>query len=112
MTVLLDENVPRKLKWRLIERDLEVVTVPERGWSGVGNGELLSRADGEFGALLTMDQGMEHPQEVAGRDLGIVVIEAPNNEYETLLPLVSDRQRRYVGFSRARWCRSRHNHAL
>jgi hypothetical protein len=37
-----------------------------------------------------MDQGMEHQQEVAGRDLGIVVIEAPNNEYETLLPLVSD----------------------
>jgi len=90
MTVLLDENVPRKLKWRLIERDLEVVTVPERAWSGVGNGELLSRADGEFCALLTMDQGMEHQQEVAGRDLGIVVIEAPNNEYETLLPLVSD----------------------
>jgi hypothetical protein len=42
MTVLLDENVPRKLKWRLIERGLDVVTVPERGWSGVGNGELLS----------------------------------------------------------------------
>jgi len=36
MTVLLDENVPRKLKWRLVERGLEVVTVPERGRSGVG----------------------------------------------------------------------------
>lgn len=90
MTVLLDENMPRKLKWRLIERDLEVVTVPERGWSGVGNGELLSRAEGEFDVVVTMDQGIEHQQEVAGRDLALVVIEAPNNEYETLLPLISD----------------------
>lgn len=73
MTVLLDENMPRKLKWRLIERDLEVVTVPERGW-----------------VVVTMDQGIEHQQEVAGRDLALVVIEAPNNEYETLLPLISD----------------------
>ena len=90
MTVLLDENVPRKLKWRLIERDLEVVTVPERGWAGVGNGELLSRAEGEFDALLTMDQGIEHQQEVAGRNLALVVSEAPNNEYETLLPRIPD----------------------
>lgn len=90
MTVLLDENMPRKLKWRLIERNLEVVTVPERGWSGVGNGELLSRAEGEFDVVVTMDQGIEHQQEVAGRDLALVVIEAPNNEYETLLPLISD----------------------
>ena len=66
MKVLLDENVLRKLKWRLIEQDLEIVTVPERGRSGVGNGELLSRAEGAFGALATMDQGIEHQQGVAG----------------------------------------------
>ena len=90
MTVLLEENVPRKLKWRLIERDLEVVTVPERGWSGVGNGELLSRTEGELDALLTMDQGIEHQQEVVGGNLVLVVIEAPNNECETLLPLIPD----------------------
>jgi hypothetical protein len=88
MTVLLDENVPRKLKWRLVERGLEVVTVPERGWSGIGNGELLSRAEGEFDALLTMDQGIEHQQEVAGRNLALVVVKASSNEYETLLPLI------------------------
>jgi predicted nuclease of predicted toxin-antitoxin system len=90
MKVLLDENIPRKLKWRLIERDLEVVTVPERGWAGVTNGDLLSRAEQEFDVLLTMDQGMEHQQNVAGRSLGIVTIVAPNNEYETLLPLVPE----------------------
>jgi len=42
----------------------------------------------QFDALLTMDQGIEHQQEVAGRSLALVVIKASNNEYETLLPLI------------------------
>jgi len=90
MNVLLDENIPRKLQWRLKERGLEVVTVPDRGWAGVRNGELLSRAEGEFDALLTMDQGIEYQQNIQSRALGVVTIVAPDNEYETLLPLVSD----------------------
>lgn len=90
MNVLLDENIPRKLKWRLKERGLEVLTVPDRGWTGATNGELLSRAEGEFDALLTMDQGIEYQQNIQSRPLGIVTIVAPDNEYETLLPLVPD----------------------
>lgn len=90
MTVLLDENIPRKLKWRLIERGIEVVTVPERGWAGVKNGELLRRAEDEFDVLLTMDQGIEHQRNIASQALGIVIVVAPNNEYETLLPLVPE----------------------
>ena len=90
MTVLLDENVPRKLKWRLIEHEFEVITVPERGWAGVTNGELLSRAEDEFDVLLTMDQGIEHQRNIARRALGVVMVVAPNNEYETLLPLVPE----------------------
>ena len=58
MNVLLDEYIPRKLKWRLAEREIGVLTVPERGWAGMTNGELLDRAEKEFDALLTMDQGM------------------------------------------------------
>lgn len=90
MTVLLDENIPRKLEWRLEERGIEVVTVPDRGWAGVTNGELLSRAEEEFNALLTMDQGIKYQQNLQSRSLGIVTIVAPNNEYETLLPLVPE----------------------
>jgi len=40
--------------------------------------------------LLTMGQGIEHQQEVAGRSLAVVVTQASNNEYETLLPLIAD----------------------
>lgn len=90
MTILFDENIPRKLKWRLMERGVDVVTVPERGWAGVKNGELLNRAEEEFDVLLTMDQGIEYQQNLEGRELAIVTVAAPTNEYETLLPLVAE----------------------
>lgn len=90
MTILLDENIPRKLKWRLVERDFEAITVPERGWAGVTNGELLSRADDEFDVLLTMDQGIEHQRNMAKRAIGVVTVVAPNNEYDTLHPLMPE----------------------
>lgn len=67
-----------------------MVTVPDRGWAGVTNGELLSRAEGEFDALLTMDQGIQYQQNIQDRSLGVVTVVAPDNEYETLLPLVPD----------------------
>lgn len=38
MKLLLDENLPRKLKQDLSE--FEVFTVSEKGWSGKKNGEL------------------------------------------------------------------------
>jgi len=88
MTVLFDENIPRKLKWRLMERGIDVVTVPERGWAGVKNGELLTRAEEEFDVLLTMDQGIGYQQNLEGRELAIVTVVAATNEYEMLLPLV------------------------
>ena len=45
MKVLLDECVPSKLRRELTEH--QVLTVTERGWSGIENGELLSPAQNE-----------------------------------------------------------------
>tara|TARA_R110002020_G_scaffold1998_2_gene9189 strand:+ start:64777 stop:64920 length:144 start_codon:yes stop_codon:yes gene_type:complete len=42
MRLLLDENLPRKLKYRFSEAH-EILTVPEMGWSGIKNGDLLKR---------------------------------------------------------------------
>lgn len=47
MRVLLDEHLDRKLKWQF-EPGVEAVTVAERGWKGVKNGELLRLAQAEF----------------------------------------------------------------
>jgi hypothetical protein len=43
MKVLLDECLPRKFKNHLTEH--ECSTVPEAGWAGKKNGELLSLAE-------------------------------------------------------------------
>ena len=58
MRLLLDECVPKRLKRELL--DHEVNTVQDMGWAGIKNGELLKLADGQFDALLTVDQGIEY----------------------------------------------------
>ena len=82
--VLLDENLPRKLKWSL---DAEVVTVPERGWGGIKNDRLLRLAASEFDVLLTMDRGMEYQQNLREIDLCLMVLSALSNDIDDLLPL-------------------------
>ena len=59
LRVLLDENVDRLLKSHF-HPEFEVVTVPEQGWAGLGDGEILRRADEQFDVLVTMDQNLPH----------------------------------------------------
>jgi hypothetical protein len=87
MRVLLDENVPRKLRFRLAPEHT-ATTVPERGWAGLLNGALLRAAAAEFDAFLTMDRGIGYQQDLSGLDLRVVVVRATGNKYEALLPLV------------------------
>ena len=61
MRVLLDEN----LDWRLVryfDADFQVTTVARQGWKGKRNSELLAQAAEAFDALVTMDKGIEHQQ--------------------------------------------------
>ena len=59
--VLLDENVDRLLKSHF-DSTVDVATVPEQGWTGLSDGELLRRADRRFDVLVTMDQNLPHQQ--------------------------------------------------
>ena len=87
MRVLLDENVPRKLNYRLAPEH-DAVTVPEHGWAGRINGALLRAADAEFEAFVTLDRGIEYQQDLSGLTIRVVVIRSFSNKYEDLLPLV------------------------
>ncbi len=87
MRVLLDECVPRKLRRQLVGH--EVKTVAEMGWSGIKNGTLLRRAAGQFDAFVTVDQGIEHQQDLSGVDLGVIVMIAKSNAIDDLRPLVA-----------------------
>jgi hypothetical protein len=58
MRLLLDECVPRRLRRELTGHDVRTVT--EAGWAGL-NGALLRAADDSTDALITVDQGIAHP---------------------------------------------------
>ena len=88
MRVLLDENIPYKLR-RLFEAGVEVVTVGYRGWKGKENGELLKSAESEFEVLVTMDQGIPQQQNFSEIKMGIVLLEAKGNRYADLAPLMN-----------------------
>ena len=88
MRVLLDENLPYKLR-RLFEAEVEVVTVGYRGWKGKENGELLKSAESEFDVLVTMDQGIPQQQNLSEIKMGIVLLEAKGNRYEDIAPLMN-----------------------
>ena len=88
MRVLLDENLPYKLR-PLFEAGAEVITVGYRGWKGRENGELLKSAESEFDVLVTMDQGIPQQQNLSEIKMGIVLLEAKGNRYEDLAPLMN-----------------------
>ena len=85
--MLLDEQLPRQLAPALIGH--EVRTVKQESWKGLKNGALLDAAEtAGFTVLVTGDQSLQFQQNIAKRRLGVVVLWAPSNAIEDLLPLV------------------------
>jgi predicted nuclease of predicted toxin-antitoxin system len=88
MKILLDECLPKKLKRSLEEHT--VITVPEQGWSGTKNGELLGLAENEFDVFLTVDRNLTYQQNLTNVNLAIVVLVAGSNRLESLMPLMPE----------------------
>ena len=86
MKILLDECIPRKLKYSL--PDHECRTVPEAGLAGKKNGSLLDLAESAgFEIFVTMDKGLEYEQNLAGRSIAILILRAKSNRLADLIPL-------------------------
>jgi hypothetical protein len=93
--VLLDENVDRRLT-ALFHSDFEIKTVPEQGWAGIGDKELLRRTEASFDVLVTMDQNLPYQQNLSLYDLAVIVLVAPSNaisDVARLIPKVNERIR-------------------
>ncbi len=86
MRVLLDECLPRPLVAEF--HGHEVTTVPDAGWAGRSNGDLLDLAEREFDVLATVDRGMEFQQNIGERQLAIIAFAALSNRVEDLRPLM------------------------
>ncbi|MDE2790796.1 MAG: DUF5615 family PIN-like protein [Paracoccaceae bacterium] len=80
MRLLFDESVPRPLRTSF-PAAYEVRTVPEMGWAGTGNGALLRlAADNGFDALLTVDCGFAHQQNLDDLPLPVVIMLAADSQ--------------------------------
>jgi len=87
MRVLLDECLPKKLKLELCEKH-EVFTVPEMGWAGKKNGELLKLAAVKFDVFLTVDQNLTYQQNLEEAQIGVIVLVTKNNRFESFQRLI------------------------
>jgi hypothetical protein len=86
LRVLLDECLDRR-----IARDIigpEVRTVPQMGWAGIKNGELLKLAEVDFDVFVTVDRNLAFQQDLGKLLIGIIVIKAVSNRYVDLEPFV------------------------
>ena len=87
MKVLLDECVDRRLA-----RDItghEVLTVPEAGWAGLKNGELLGRAQERFDVFVTVDRNLPFQRNLSAFSIAIVVLRSRTNRLDDLRAFVS-----------------------
>ena len=76
MRVLLDECVHAGIRKAFVGHS--VTTVPQAGWSGIKNGELLALIAGNFDVFLTIDQNIRHQQNLSGLPFAILFVAVPD----------------------------------
>src|SRR5258708_34440849 len=74
MRLLIDECVPRKVKFLFADGGQECETVRDAGFSGKENGELLALAEGHFDVLVTIDKNIRYQQNMTGRNISVLII--------------------------------------
>ena len=86
MRVLLDECLDRRLAGDI--EGHEVTTVPEAGWAGLTNGELLRRAQRGFDAFVTVDRNLPFQQDLSRFAIAVIVLRSPSNRLADLRRLI------------------------
>jgi hypothetical protein len=85
MRILLDECVPWPMHKLLSGH--ACMTVQQRGWGGIKNGELLTLAEQDFDLFITSDQNIRYQQNLAGRK--IAILELSTNKLRRILDAAS-----------------------
>ena len=86
MRVLLDECLDRRLAKHIVGH--EVMTVPQMGWAGIKNGDLLTLAQDQFEVFLTVDRNLFFQQNLPEFNISVVILQAATNRLNGLQPLV------------------------
>ena len=90
MRLLFDECLPKKLVFMFSTQGYECRTVRDAGFEGKENGELLSLAEGNFDVLVTVDKNIRYQQNIKGRNIAILIIRTPSNDFSDLQVQVPD----------------------
>jgi predicted nuclease of predicted toxin-antitoxin system len=91
MKLLLDECIDRRLAREFV--GYEVKTVPQMGWAGVKDGQLLVLAEAEFDVFITVDRNLSFQQNLPKFDIAVIVLQASSNrltDLKLLAPKVLD----------------------
>lgn len=88
MKVLLDECVPIRLAQLLEGHEVTHVTLV--GWSGIKNGELVSRASVIYDVLISVDYGL--PSQIVSEPLAVpvIVLHGASNKLKHIKRLVPE----------------------
>lgn len=88
MKILLDENLPRKIKADF-GKGFEVKTVHDMGWLGKKNGELLGLITFHgFDIFVTLDKNLKFQQNLNKFNNSIFLLLAPDNRRQSHQPLI------------------------
>ena len=85
MKILLDECIDRRLTKEFVGYDIK--TVPQMGWAGIKDNELLVIAATEFDVFITVDRNLSFQQNLTQFDIAVIVLQASSNRLIDLKPL-------------------------
>jgi hypothetical protein len=86
--ILLDECVDRRLAKEISGHDVQ--TVPEMGWAGIKNGDLLALAEKQFEVFVTVDRNLSFQQNLTLYNIAVIVLRGRSNRLRDLRPLLPE----------------------
>lgn len=95
LRILLDECIDRRFRSHIKEHDVR--TVPEMGWAGSRNGDLLKKAAEEFDVFVTVDRNLYFQQNLRDLPFAVIVLRVASNRLHNLLPHVPALQAALTG---------------
>ena len=88
MKILLDECVDRRLATHISSHDVK--TVPQMGWAGIKNGDLLTLTQHSFEVFVTVDRNLSFQQNLTNYNIAVIILRARTNRLQDLRPLVPE----------------------
>ena len=86
MKLLLDECIDSRLAKEL--KGHTVRTVPQMGWAGVKNGQLMTLAEKDFDVFITVDRNLPYQQNLIKYDIAVLLLRAKTNRLADLKSLI------------------------